>query len=513
MLLVELVATSQAVADEAGRLAKTARLADCLRAAGPQAALAASLLIGLPRQGRIGIGYATLQKVRAAAPPAAAPTLTLAELDAALDRLTAVQGKGAAAERLRLLTELLGCASAPEQAFLVALLVGELRQGALEGVMADAVARAAGLDAAQVRRAAMLAGDLASVAEAALSEGAAGLARFRIELLRPVQPMLAQPAEDTDEAIARFGTAALEYKLDGARVQIHKDGPEVRVFSRRLNDVTAAVPELVEAVQALPARSLILDGETIALDADGRPLPFQITMRRFGRRLDVAAMRASLPLSTALFDCLHLDGADLIDQGGTARFAALAALAPPAFLVPRLVTGQPAAAAAFFEQALAAGHEGIMAKQPDAAYEAGRRGSGWLKVKRAQTLDLVVLAAEWGHGRRRGWLSNLHLGARGPDGGFVMLGKTFKGLTDQMLAWQTEQLQARAIAQDRHTVHVRPELVVEIAFNDIQASPHYPGGMALRFARVKRYRPDKAAAAADRIETVRALFERQSGAP
>ncbi|MGH6918925.1 MAG: ATP-dependent DNA ligase, partial [Geminicoccaceae bacterium] len=455
------------------------------------------------------IGYAALRAARAKT-AASAPALTLAELDATLERIVEVRGKGAAGERARLLQALFGRATEQEQDFLLRLLLGELRQGALEGLMVEAVAKAAALPVADVRRAVMVSGDVGTVAEAALGEGVAGLQRFAITLFRPLQPMLAQPAESIADALGRLGRAALEYKLDGARIQVHKAGDEVRVYSRRLNEVTGAVPEVVEAARALPARSAILDGEAIALRPDGRPQPFQITMRRFGRRLNVAALRAELPLAPFFFDCLALDDQPLIDRPAAERFAALEAAAPAPLLMPRLVTDREEQAQAFAARALAHGHEGIMAKALDAAYAAGARGSSWLKIKPTHTLDLVVLAAEWGHGRRKGWLSNLHLGAR-DEAGFVMLGKTFKGLTDALLTWQTEQLLAREIARDAWTVHVRPELVVEVAFNDIQASPHYPGGMALRFARVKRYRPDKRAGDADTIDMVRAIFAAQTG--
>ena len=502
--------TSREVAAARGRLEKVAHLARCLAACEPPwVPTAVALLAGQPRQGRVGIGWAALRAARAE-PAAAAPAITLAELDATLERILEVRGKGAAAERARLLHALFARATEDEQDFLVRLLLGELRQGALEGLMVEAVAKAAGQPLADVRRAAMVSGDLATVAAAVLGEGEAGLRRFAVALFRPLQPMLAQPADGIDDALARLGRAALEYKLDGARIQAHKAGDEVRVYSRRLNEVTEAVPEVVEAVRALPVRSAILDGEAIALRADGRPQPFQITMRRFGRRLNVAALRQELPLAPFFFDGLLLDDAPLIDQPGQERFAALSAAVPGRLVIPRLVTDRLDEAQAFVAGALAAGHEGVMAKAPDAAYAAGARGSSWLKVKAAHTLDLVVLAAEWGHGRRKGWLSNLHLGARDRTG-FVMLGKTFKGLTDALLTWQTEQLLAREIARDDWTVHVRPELVVEVAFNDIQASPHYPGGMALRFARVKRYRPDKRAEDADTIDTVRAIFAAQSG--
>jgi len=360
----------------------------------------------------------------------------------------------------------------------------------------------------------MFTGRLGTVARVALSEGAAGLARFAVALHRPVQPMLAQPADGIAAALAQLGTAALEWKVDGARVQVHKAGADIKVYTRNLNDVTVSVPEIVEALQALPAQALILDGEAVALAAGGAPLPFQLTMRRFGRKLDVERLRAELPLAVYFFDCLHRDGESLIDRPARERFDALAGAVPAPLVIPRLITADVAAAEDFYADALARGHEGVMAKALDAPYEAGSRGAGWLKVKRAHTLDLVVLAAEWGHGRRRGWLSNLHLGARDPAGGWVMLGKTFKGMTDALLEWQTRELLARECARDGITVHVRPELVVEIAFNDLQASPQYTGGLALRFARVKGYRPDKRADEADTIDTVRALYAAQlAGGP
>ena len=466
-------------------------------------------LCGETPHGKLGLGYATLRDARSAARHG--DPLTLAEVDAALARLRATSGKGSAGARTAQLEALFSRASDDERDFLRRLIVGELRQGALEGVMLDAIAAAADLPAGDVRRATMLAGGLAAVANAALTEGATGLARFAIRLMRPVQPMLATPADDLAGALATLGRAALEWKVDGARVQVHKDGDEVRVFTRSLNDVSAAVPEVVEAVRALPARQLILDGETIALAPTGAPRPFQVTMRRFGRKLEVERLRAELPLAVFFFDCLRCDGEDLVARPARERFAALAGALPPGLAIPRIVTSDVAEGEAFLAGALAAGHEGVMAKALDAPYEAGRRGAGWLKIKRAHTLDLVVLAAEWGSGRREGWLSNLHLGARDPaSGGFVMLGKTFKGLTDATLEWQTAEFLARESGRDGHIVHVRPELVVEIAFNDLQASPHYPGGLALRFARLKRYRPDKTAAEADTIDTVRALYAAQA---
>jgi DNA ligase-1 len=505
--LAELVRTSSQVAGTSSRLAKVAALAAFLKRLEPgEIALALPYLSGDIRQGRLSLGYATLRS--AAGRAAAHATLALQEVDEAFSRLKNVRGKGAAQQRAGLVAALFARATAEEQDFLLRLVVGELRQGALEGVMQEAVASAAGLPAAQVRRAAMFAGALAPVAEAALQGGDAALERFSVQPMRPVLPMLAQSAEDPEAALAELRTALVEWKLDGARVQVHKAGSEVRVFTRNLNDVSERVPELLEAVQAARAESLILDGEAIALRAGGRPYPFQVTMSRFGSRQDAQALRAERPLSVYFFDCLYRDGASLIDEALSERRSALERVFPAALLTSSLVTGDAAAARAFYENALERGHEGVMVKALDAPYEAGRRGSGWLKVKRARTLDLVVLAAEWGHGRRRGWLSNLHLGARDPrTGSFVMLGKTFKGLTDELLAWQTKQFLEREVRRDEWTVHVRPELVVEIAFNDLQESSQYPGGMALRFARVKGYRPDKRPEDADSIDTVRRIFE------
>ncbi len=449
-------------------------------------------------QGSIGVGWAALRDLPA---PAAVSTLALLDVDAAVMQIAAATGPGSQARRRGPLAELYGGATAPEQDFLTRLLLGDLRQGALEGVMVEAVARAAGLTAADVRRALMLAGDLGAVAAAAIGEGVQGLARFRLMPLRPVQPMLAQSAEDLDAALAKVPTAVLEWKLDGARIQVHRLGAEVRAFTRNLADVTDRVPEIVEAVLGLPFEAAILDGEAIALRPDGRPEAFQVTMSRFGSRRQTA-----VPLSVFFFDCLHLDGEDLLDRPARERLAVLDRRLPGALRVPRIEAADAVEAARFLEGALEWGHEGVMVKGLDAPYEAGRRGATWLKVKRAHTLDLVVLAAEWGHGRRRGRLSNLHLGARDPEtGSFVMLGKTFKGMTDEMLAWQTEELQRLEISRDAHTVYVRPELVVEVAFDGVQRSPRYPGGLALRFARVKGYRPDKRPEEADTIDAVRAI--------
>ncbi len=509
--LADLVAASAAAAGNASRLAKRDAIASCLRGASPDdAEIAVAFLSGDTRQRRIGVGWATLAASLPA--PAATPSLTLADVDAAFAAVASTAaGKGAAARKQAVLRGLLERATAAEQDFVRRLLTGELRQGALEGVMVEAVAAAADVAAADVRRAAMLAGSLRAVARALFADGAAALAQYTVALLRPVQPMLAQPADDVADALARLGgTAAFEWKIDGARVQVHKCGDDVRVYTRHLNDVGASVPEVVDAVRALPARELILDGEAFALQPSGAPQPFQETMRRFGRKLDVERLRAELPLAVRFFDCLHRDGESLLDRPARERFDALADAVPPGLAIPRFVTADVAAAETFYADALARGHEGVMAKSLDAPYEAGSRGATWLKVKRTHTLDLVVLAAEWGNGRRRGWLSNLHLGARDADhGGWVMLGKTFKGLTDALLRWQTDELLARETRREGVVVFVRPELVVEIAFNDLQASPHYPGGLALRFARVKGYRPDKRADEADTIAAVRGIYARQ----
>ena len=534
MLLDEVAETSAAVAASPARLAKVERLAACLRRLAPgEVHPAVAFLSGELRQRQIGVGWAAL---RDAPDPAATPSLTVAEVDAALERIGRLAGPGSQAERRRLVAELFGRATAAEQRFLIGLLSGELRQGALEGVMVEAIARAAGVAGAEVRRALMLRGALGPVAEVALADGVPGLRQFHLEVGRPLQPMLASTAPTVEAAMekvgeaavelkldgtsdpiredpaAHGGQAAIEWKLDGVRVQLHKAGDEVGVFTRTLDDVTARVPEVVEMVLALPVRSAVLDGELIALQPDGRPHPFQVTAGRLGSKLDVERQRIAVPLTLFLFDALHVDGEDVIDRGGAERYAALVAVAPTTLRVPRTVTGDPAAAAAFLADALARGHEGVMVKSLAAPYESGRRGAGWLKVKPVHTLDLVVLAAEWGHGRRKGWLSNLHLGARDPDGGgFVMLGKTFKGLTDKLLTWQTERLLELAVTPATgYVVRVRPELVVEVAFDGVQTSPRYPGGVALRFARVLRYRPDKRAVDADTIGTVRAIH---TGAP
>jgi ATP-dependent DNA ligase I len=504
LLLRDLADASAAVAATAARLGKVALLAEVLaRAPADEAAAAVAFLSGELRQRQIGVGWATLREVP---PPAGSPSLRVGETDALFEQVGKQAGAGSQAARRDLLAGLFARATAPEQTFLRQLLVGELRQGALAGVMVDAVAKAAGVPLKDVRRAVMLRGDLGAVAAAALAGGAPALAGFRLEVGRPVLPMLAQPADGVDAALARTGfPAAVEWKLDGARIQVHRDGADVAVYTRSLDDITARVPEVVEAALALPLTAVVLDGEAIALRPDGRPEPFQVTASRFGSKGDPAGLRAATPLSPVLFDLLHLDGADLLDEPGAARQEALASVVPEALRVPRVLTDSVAGGSAAFTAALEHGHEGVVVKSLLTPYEAGRRGAGWLKVKPRHTLDLVVLAVERGHGRRTGWLSNLHLGARDPAGGFVMLGKTFKGLTDAMLRWQTERLGALAVDDTGWVVRVRPELVVEVAFDGVQTSPRYPGGVALRFARVLRYREDKTAAEADTIDAVRAI--------
>lgn len=507
MRLEELVQVSAAVAGTPGRLDKISKLATLFSHVPlDDVPTAIGFLTGWPRQGKLGVGWAAVASARDCA-AATVTTLELRDVDSAFDRLLSVRGKNSASERARLLNDLFSRATEREQQFLAGLLVGEVRQGALEGVMLEAIAKTASVPADSMRRGVMMAGDLGAVARAVLSDGESALAQYQLEVFRPVQPMLADSASTVGDALSAGVPVAVEWKLDGARIQVHRRDDRVAVYTRNLNDVTAAVPEVVEVVRALPARELIIDGEVIALAPDGRPRSFQITMRRFGRRLDVAQLRAELPLAAFFFDVLLHDGATVVDDPLSQRLERLDSIIPASLRVPRIVTTDLEEASRFQADALTRGHEGIMVKSLSAPYAAGRRGSAWVKVKQARTLDLVVLAVEWGSGRRKGWLSNLHLGARDPaTGGFVMLGKTFKGMTDEMLKWQTKELLSREVRRDGHIVYVRPELVVEIAFNDVQHSSQYPGGVALRFARVKGYRSDKRAAEADTIDAVRAFL-------
>ncbi len=504
MLLSQLVETSDQVSQVAGRLKKIELLAACLRQmGGDERAIGARYLAAqLPQ--KTGIGYATVAEVSRQARAAVAPWLTLGEVDRRFTAIAELRGAGSAGARKDQLGALFALATAPEQKFLAGLTVGEVRQGALDGLGVEAIAIAAELPAVSVRRAYMLAGDLGEVAAAALEGGAAEIGRFGLSLFRPILPMLAQTADDPASALAEIdGPAALEYKLDGFRVQIHKDGDLVRAYSRALNEVTDYVPEVVSAARAMPARRLILDGEAIVLADGGRPLPFQDTMRRGGKR--GVELKDKMPLSLSLFDALLIDDQTLLGEPARRRFDVLGTVAPQ-HAVKRLVTNDVYDASKFYAEAISTGHEGVMAKALDAPYDAGNRGASWLKIKKVHRLDLVVLAAEWGSGSRKGWLSNIHLGARDPAGGdFIMLGKTFKGMTDEMLTWQTAEFLAREVDRDGHIVFVRPELVVEIAFNDVQRSPRYPAGLALRLARVIRYRNDKTAAEADTIDSVRAI--------
>jgi DNA ligase-1 len=500
VLYSALVEVSQRVAATSKRTEKVSLIADLLGQVPPRPGAVEAivgLLVGEPRQGRVGVGWATLHEVWSATPAVPTPAVTIDEIDATLARLAGISGEGSQRERGRVLAALVGQLTADEQSHLARVIGGELRQGANDAVVADGLARAAGVDPRALRRAAMLLGDL----------GAAGARALRGESLAVgltpgvgVQPMLASPAVSVAEALAEVGAASVEWKLDGARVQVHRRSDEVRVFTRSLRDISARVPEVVSAVLAVPSRQFVLDGEALGLDVDGNPLKFQ------------DSMSADSLLRPFFFDLLHVDGQSLIDEPLATRKAALADTLPPGLLLPTLDVApgdDPLAAETFAHAALQAGHEGVMIKALDSPYHAGRRGAAWRKVKPVHTLDLVVLAAEWGHGRRHGWLSNLHLGARGPAGTFVMVGKTFKGLTDDLLRWQTEQLQKLALAVDPSApgvVHVRPELVVEIALDGVQRSSRYPGGVALRFARVRRYRPDKTPLEADTIEAVQAML-------
>jgi DNA ligase-1 len=501
VLFTQVVATSAAVAATRSRKAKVEALSALLReCAAHEIAIAVGFLVGEPRQGRIGVGWASMRDLERGA--AHEPSLTIADVNATIDALVVTTGPGSVAARRVLLDETFARATPDEADFLFGLFTGGLRQGALAGVMSDAIAHASGCPAAAVRRAAMLGGDLGLTAELALTGGADALANVHLQVLRPVLPMLAASSPNIEDALHETGLASVEWKLDGARIQVHKERDDVRVFTRNLNDVTDRVPELVALVRSFTPRTLVLDGETIGIADDERPHAFQDTMSRFGR--DDAASHAMV-MSGFFFDVLHVDGEDVIDRPLRERAMLLDEIVGDR-RVPSVQTDDPDVANAFLAGALDSGHEGVMVKAIESRYEAGRRGSAWRKVKPVRTLDLVVLAAEWGHGRRRGWLSNLHLGARDANtGDFVMVGKTFKGLTDELLTWQTETFQAIKTREEGHVVFVRPELVVEIALDGVQASTRYAGGVALRFARVRGYRPDKSPADADTIETVRAM--------
>jgi DNA ligase-1 len=510
--LADIVAASRDVAATRSRTKKIARFAAILPTLSlAELPAAIGFLCGELRQGRLGLGYRTLRDVKAQPEPAVSAVSVL-ELDAVFQALEALSGKGVASERDKLLQALFARLTAEDRDFVVRLVLGELRQGALESIVLEAVALATSISPEEIRKAMLFAGNAAAVALAAFRGGAAELSSFSIELFRPLRPMLAQSAKSAVEAFERTAPCAFEHKLDGARVQVHRQGERVAIFSRYGNELTAALPEIVELARSFAANELVLDGEVIALRLDGRPQPFQVTMQRVGRKLGIEAARADLPLRAFFFDCMYLNGRVLVELPNSERWQALCTAVPEAARFTRVEPSTAAEGQAVLEAALATGNEGVVVKSLASTYEAGRRGAGWVKVKPAPTLDLVVLAAEWGSGRRTGLLSNLHLGARDPESGkFVMLGKTFKGLTDATLAWQTQKLQELATDRSDWVVKVRPELVVEIAFDGLQKSSTYPGGLALRFARVKGYREDKPASAADTIAFVRELYERSLG--
>ncbi len=503
MLLTRLAQVSQEIAATSARSRKTALLAELFRDAEPDdVPIVIPYLAGRLPQGRLGIGWKVLSRP---VTPATEPTLTVAQVDARLTELGKVSGTGSQAERARLVGELMGAATENEQRFLFGLITGEVRQGALDAVAVEGLARATEAPPADVRRAVMLAGSLQTVAEALLAEGPAALARFRLTVGRPVLPMLAHSASSVAEAVEKLDVCAVEEKLDGIRVQLHRDGDTVRIYTRTLDDITDRLPELTATALELRGERFILDGEVIAFDDAGRPRSFQETAGRVGSRVDVATAAKEVPVSPVFFDALSVDGHELLDLPFAERHAELARLVPEPMRVRRTLVSGPddlARAEGFLAETLERGHEGVVVKALDAPYSAGRRGASWLKVKPVHTLDLVVLAAEWGHGRRTGKLSNLHLGARTADGGFAMLGKTFKGMTDALLTWQTERLQELAVEPRSWGVTVRPELVVEIAYDGLQRSTRYPAGVTLRFARVVRYREDKRPEEADTVETL-----------
>ena len=501
-LFADVVSASADIAATSSRSAKVAILADLLRRLEPEEVpVVVGILSGVPRQGRVGVGYATIGAI--SRPPAAEPSLSIEDVDRAISEVEAATGSGSSARRRELLEAVLGRATEPESAFFVGLLTGGLRQGALAGLMADAVAKAAAVPGAIARRALMLSGDLTEMARIAMADGEEGLRAVGFEIFRPILPMLASTGATVAEALEGMELASVEFKLDGIRIQIHRRGEDVRIYTRNLNEITDTLPGIVAAVSRLPVRQAVLDGEALWMDAGG-PAPFQFTVSQ----IDSGAPPEGIV--TFLFDVLHVDGEDLLDTPLHERAIRLREIAP-AHTIPGILTSDPAAAQQVLDEAIAAGHEGVVVKDAASTYAAGRRGRAWRKVKPVRTYDLVVLGAEWGHGRRRGWLSNLHLGARDPEtGAFVMVGKTFKGLTDELLRWQTEALLARETERHGIAVMVRPDLVVEIALDGVQSSTRYPGGIALRFARVKRYRPDKDAQEADAIGDLRALLPTRS---
>ncbi len=508
MLLKDLVEVSKRVGATTRKKEKASLLSEYLKSGqGPEIALATSYLSGQIPQGSLGIGWAALQKTLGNLDKRPRP-LSLQEVNRFFDQIAQSRGAGSAEKKVKILRDLFSSVREDEKDFLVGLIMNEVRQGALEGLVVEAIAQASGLAVERIQRGVMFSGNIGEIARAALEEGIEGLSRFQPRLFHPIAPMLANTAEEERDALTRWGQVACEFKIDGARIQIHKNGEEIRVFTRHLKEVTERVPEIVTAARGFRLDKAIFEGETVALRPDGRPLPFQTTMRRFGRVQDIERIKKEIPITSYFFDLLYLDGTPLFDEALSKRFELLSANLPPEYRIPQIVTADEKVVGEFLKKSLEAGHEGIMAKGVDSPYMAGHRGFYWLKIKPAKTLDLVILAAEWGHGRRKGWLSNLHLGARDPESGqFVMLGKTFKGLTDDMLQWQTERLLSLETGRDEWTVYVHPKLVAEIAFNDLQESPRYPGGLALRFARVKRYREDKPPSEADTIQRIQAMFE------
>lgn len=507
-----LVDASERLRASAGKKEKVRIISELLaQSRGRETYLLAHYLVGSVPSGSLGIGWKTIQNAMEGLARPEHP-VGIEEVQQSLEELSGIKGAGSAQQKTRTLRRLLGMLREKERSFLVGLLLGELRQGALEGLVLEAVAKASSLPSGLIQQSFMFSGDIGMVAEAAVHRGRPGLERFGPRIFQPVSPMLASPAEDPEEALERLGEAAWEYKIDGARIQVHKADGDVRVFTRHLKEVTERLPEIEAFARALPMRTAIFEGEVIALQPDGKPLPFQTTMRRFGRIRDVERTREEIPLTPFFFDLLLLEGDPLFARTYRERFQLLSSIFPPERVIPRIVTADGGEALEFLQKSLRAGHEGLMAKNLESVYAAGQRGFHWLKVKRARTLDLVILAAEWGHGRRQGRLSNIHLGARDPESGrFVMLGKTFKGLTDRMLQWMTDKLLSIEMGRDEYTVYVKPEIVVEIAYSDLQESPRYPGGLALRFARVKRFREDKPAGEADTIQTVWSAFEAGSG--
>jgi DNA ligase-1 len=508
LFLKDLVDISEKVGTTPKKKEKVSLLAQFFRRAREkEISLAAFYLSGELPQGRLGIGWAMLQEASKGWSFQPNP-LSLIDLDLSLESIAQEKGSGSSRRKVQNLREVLSRSTEREKEFLAKLIMGEIRQGALEGLVLEALAQTTSLSIDLLQRSLMFSGNIGEVAKTGIEEGASGLSRFQPKLFHPISPMLASPVEGEDEAINRLGEAGWEYKIDGARIQVHKDGKEIRIFTRHLKEITESIPEIITLAKKFPMDKAIFEGEAIALREDGRPLPFQTTMRRFGRIQDVEKIQKEIPLKPFFFDLIHLDGESLIENSYKERFGQLSERIPPEYLIPRMVTAEGQKVQEFLLQSLKEGHEGLMAKGLDSPYVAGQRGFLWLKIKPAQTLDLIVLAAEWGHGRRKGWLSNLHLGAKDTESGeFVMLGKTFKGLTDEMLQWQTKKLLELEIGRDEWSVYIRPELVVEIAFNNIQESPHYPGGLALRFARVKSFREDKSPSEADTFQKVREIFE------